>query len=203
MNKMFKGLKEEFNIFKTDLILTGDLFSEFFYTTLATLQVSYLLQDKNIYQTMILMTSIIGILINTIVISKDVNKSKKFYKYKDKLFAFEIFINSVLIPITLLISEKQSLIVIVVASILMKPFNLIQKINLKIMISEIYDPDNRTRHDLLMQKYSSFVGVLATVAGYVANTYIEPKMSMAILLFIEIVNNAFYMKQKPLNDDKE
>ena len=74
-----------------DLILIGDCITDFFTSTLATLQVAFLLNDEAIYQAINLASCIIAAIINKLIISK--GNTQKFYKHRNKLFILESIVN--------------------------------------------------------------------------------------------------------------
>lgn len=196
-------MKKETSIFKEDLILTGNLITNFFMTALNTLQIAFFLQDTILYQSIILISTIIEIIINVTIIKKDnTTRYEKFYNHKNTLFKLEIIANLVLIPFLFLFTERNALIVMAIINILMTPFNSIQAINIKLMIAKNFSNNRRTIHDLYMQKYTSIINVIAIAAGYLANTYLKANIAIVIILIIESINNIFYMAQKPLGDDE-
>ena len=80
----------------------------------------------------------------------------------------------------------------------MKPFEIIQSINIKILVSELYSKEARLQHDLLYEKYSSYINVAAYVTGFLANKFVPANIAFTILLIVEASNNIFYIKQKPI-----
>ena len=184
---------------KKDLILIGKTYSTFFTTTLNTLYISFLLSNKTIYQIIALAGCIIAALINKTINTADDISNNKFYKHRNKIFILESIVNLVLVPAILLLNNEKSIIVVGIAVVIMKPFEIIQSINIKILISEIYSKEARLKHDLLFEKYSSYINVAAYITGFLANKFIPANIAFTILLIVEATNNIFYIKQKPLD----
>ena len=181
-----------------DLILIGKTYSTFFSTTLNTLYISFLLSNKTIYQIIALAGCVIAALINKTINTADISNNK-FYKYRNKIFILESIINLALVPAIVLLNNEESIIVVGIAVIVMKPCEIIQSINIKILVSEIYSKTARLQHDLLYEKYSSYINVAAYVTGFLANKFVPANIAFTILLIVEASNNLFYVKQKPLD----
>lgn len=179
-----------------DLILIGNCITDFFTATLATLQVAFLLNDEAIYQAINLASCIIAAIINKLIISK--GNTKKFYKHRNKLFMLESIVNLALVPVVLALNNK-AMIVVGAVVIIMQPFNVIQSINNKVLISELYSKEARLQHDLIYSEKSSYIKIAALALGFFANKVIPANVAYAIALIVEAVNNIFYMRQKPLD----
>ena len=79
-----------------DYILIGDLFTTFFNTALNTLTVSFLLNNKTLFQLINLSALIISAIVSKIIIPKQANQ-EKFYKHRKTFFIIESVINIILI----------------------------------------------------------------------------------------------------------
>lgn len=172
-----------------DLILIGDCIIDFFTSVLATLQVAFLLNDEAIYQAINLTSCIIVAIINKLIISK--GNTQKFYKHRNKLFILESVMNLAL--------NNKAMIVVGAVVIIMKPFNVVQSINNKVLISELYSKEARLQHDLIYSEKASYIRIAALALGFLANRFIPANVAYVITLIVEAVNNVFYMKQKLLD----
>ena len=101
--------------------------------------------------------------------------------------------------VELLVIENKAMIVVGAVVIIMQPFNVIQSINNKVLISELYSKEARLQHDLIYSEKSSYIKIAALALGFFANKVIPANVAYAIALIVEAVNNIFYMRQKPLD----
>lgn len=110
----------------------------------------------------------------------------------------ESIVNLALVPVVLALNNK-AMIVVGAVVIIMQPFNVIQSINNKVLISELYSKEARLQHDLIYSEKSSYIKIAALALGFFTNKVIPANVAYAIALIVEAVNNIFYMRQKPLD----
>ena len=199
MNAKRKNIIHERKVIKMkkekDYILVGDLFTTFFTMALNTLTVSFLLNNKTIFQLINLSALIISALVNKLIISK--GNHERFFKYRNKFFIIESTIDIILV-IPIIILGNKSIVVVGIVAILIKPLSEIQSINNTILISKIFTTEARLNHDLKLKQKVSIINIVAVLAGFLANKFVAPYIAYAILLIVEAVNNIFYMIQKPM-----
>lgn len=179
-----------------DYILIGDLFTTFFNTALNTLTVSFLLNNKTLFQLINLSALIISAIVSKIIIPKQANQ-EKFYKHRKTFFIIESVINIILIVPIMILGDK-SIFIVGVAAILMKPVTEIQEINNTILMSKTFNTETRLNHDLLLKEKNSTIRIAAAIVSFVATKVIPPYVAYAIILAVEVINNIFYMAQKPM-----
>ena len=200
MNAKRKNIIHERKVIKMkktkDLILIGDLFTTFFNTSLNTLTIAFLLNNKTMYQLINLSALIISALVNKIVISKKSNQ-ETYYKHRKTFFIIESTIDIILV-IPIIILGNKSIFIVGVAAILMKPLSEIQEINNTILMSKIFSTETRLKHDLKLKEKTSTIRIAAAIVSFVATKFIPPHIAYAIILLVEAINNVFYMAQKPM-----
>lgn len=198
-------MKKVKNIFSinnnTDYILAGDLFSLFTTYSLNTLTTAFLLQDKLIYQIIALGCSI-ATFVSSFALSNYIEKNKdKFYNKRSIFFIIEGLINIILVPI-ILVFGNSSLFIIAITKILTQPLSTVQSVLNSVMMNKTFTQESRLHHDILLNKYSSLIKIIAIATGFAANILLTPTIAYAISVAAEVANNVFYMKQKPLGGDK-
>ena len=97
-----------------------------------------------------------------------------------------------------MILGNKSIFIVGVAAILMKPVSEIQEINNTILMSKTFNTETRLNHDLLLKEKTSTIRIAAAIVSFVATKFVAPYIAYAIILAVEVINNVFYMKQKPM-----
>lgn len=190
---------KELKFISKDKILVGDLITTLVKMSTATVSALYLLQSKTLYQLINIAGLTISILVGQIITPEH---SKILYKHLKKIYLLESIIKIVAI-IVLLVYKNSSLLLIGIIAIISAPLSTIQKYNNITLVNTIYNTEARKLHDIYSAKYGVIAQAIAMGIGFIVNVFVPPYLAYAIAELVEIVNNIFYLRQKPLAIDNE
>lgn len=170
-------------------IFVGDTVTAFLNTCVNTLLIDFVLSiGKEVYQTQgILITSLA--IVMSIIIGKKQTLKEKVYKNFKTFMIIEGLINIILGVTTLIVGSPM---IYVISSVLLKPFNSLQKLGtIKLMAEKIKD---REQFDLAQSLVSPYITIAGLVVGFLLNQTIDGPMSFFVFCMAEVINNLFYLK---------
>lgn len=179
-----------------DLILIGDVLTNFVTYSTATLISAFLLRATMLYQIAGILGLLVTFLMNRLPI---IQKRDSLFKYRKKLLTIESIVDVFIIVLVVIFggNGNKALIIVNIANVLLKPINQIQTNNNFIFMSENFSKEARLKHDLKKNDMNITINILALVAGLGVNM-LNPIIGVVLIYLTEILNNIFYIKQKEM-----